>query len=76
MADTPEQKQRERDAGFLLMRLILMALAAWVLMLTEALVDKETGVPGGNFGYLTCLGIVGVIFLVSASKRPLTALRS
>lgn len=72
--ETDDQKQK--DAGWVLIRAAILALAAACLMFAQALIDKETGVPGGNFSYLTCVLIVVTIWLVAVAKRPIHSLRS
>jgi hypothetical protein len=74
--DEATKEAKERDAKFGIGRLVLVFLAAWILMLTEARVDRDTGVPGGNLSYLASLGIVATIWLVAVAKRPFSYLRS
>lgn len=72
----PTVDANDKANGILLMRIILVFLASWVLMLTEARIDRDTGFPGGNLSYLASLGIVGTIVLVALAKRPWSTLRS
>jgi hypothetical protein len=74
--DEATKQERDREAKFYFVRLVLVFLAAWVLMLTEARIDKDTGVPGGNLSYLASVGIVGTIWLVAVAKRPFSGLVS
>jgi len=71
----PEVKADKGD-GMLILRLMLLFVAAWVLMLTEARIQKDTGLFGGNFSYLGSLGVVFTIWLVkmvTASWKVMTS---
>jgi hypothetical protein len=72
----PDITEKDKEKGILLLRLGLIAFAAWILMLTQARIDKDTGVPGGNFSYLASVGTVATIWFVGAAKRPFSGLRS